>query len=141
MGETAMKKIVYTNNTVDEIISHENNMLALYLEKIKKYRPLFEKSGCSLKVGLMWRHFSQDVVMLQRGSFQNGYQCYVYCIVQKDGNEDRIDSIDGEADFYPLSTAWIISSIFRKFFKLNVELYANTDDADADLKDFLSQLK
>lgn len=33
-----------------------------------------------------------------------------------------------------------VSSIFGKFFKLNVELYANTDDADADLNDFLSQL-
>ena len=48
--------------------------------------------------------------------------------------------IAGEADYYPLSTAWMVSSIFGKFFKLNVELYANTDDADADLNDFLSQL-
>ena len=141
MGEATMKKMVYTNKMDDEIIFHENNMLALYLEKIKKYMPLFEESGYSLKVGLMWKYFPRDTVILQRGSFQNGYQCYVYCVVQKDGNEVRIGSIDGEADYYPLSTAWMISSIFRKFFKLNAELYANTDDADADLNDFLSQLK
>ena len=85
-----MKKMVYTNKIDDEIIFHENNMLALYLEKAKKYM--------------------------------------------------RIGSIDGEADYYPLSTAWMVSSIFRKFFKLNAELYVNTDDADADLNDFLSQL-
>ena len=89
----------------------------------------------------MWKYFPRNTVILQRGSFQNGYQCYVYCVVQKDGNEVRIGSIDGEADYYPLSTAWMISSIFRKFFKLNAELYANTDAADADLNDLLSQLQ
>lgn len=30
-----MKKIVYTNKIDDEIIFHENNMLALYLEKLR----------------------------------------------------------------------------------------------------------
>lgn len=136
-----MKKMVYTNKIDDEIIFHENNMLALYLEKIKKYVPLFEKSGYSLKVGLMWKYFPRDTVILQRGNFQNGYQCYVYCVVQKDGKEVHIGSFDAEADYYSLSTAWMISSISRKLFKLNAELYANTDDADADLNDFLSQLK
>jgi len=136
-----MKKMVYTNKIDDEIIFHENNMLALYLEKTKKYMPLFEKSGYSLKVGLMWKYFPRETVILQRGSFQNGYQCYVYCAVQKDGNEVRIDSIDGEADYYPLSITWMISSIFRNFFKLNAKLYSYTDDADADLNKFLSQLK
>lgn len=78
-----MKKMVYTNKIDDEIIFHENNMLALYLEKAKKYMPFFEKSGYSLKVGLMWKYFPRDTIILQRGSFQNGYQCYVYCVVQK----------------------------------------------------------
>ena len=50
-----MKKMVYTNKIDDEIIFHENNMLALYLEKAKKYMPFFEESGYSLKVGLMWK--------------------------------------------------------------------------------------
>ena len=44
-----MKKMVYTNKIDDEIIFHENNMLALYLEKAKKYMPFFEESGYSLK--------------------------------------------------------------------------------------------
>lgn len=101
----------------------------------------YEENGYSVKVGLMWKYFPRDTVILQRGSFQNGYQCYVYCMIQKDGNEVRIDSIDGEADYYPLSTAWMISYIFRKFFKLNVELYSDTDDVDVDLNGFLSQLQ
>lgn len=135
-----MKTMTYTNKIDNEIIAYENNMLALYLKKIKKYMPIFEESGCSLKAGLMWKYFPEDTVMHQRGRFKNGYQCYVYCIVQKDGNEVFINSIDAEADYYPLSTAWMVSSIFRKYLKLNVELYTNTDDADADLKYFLSQL-
>ena len=32
-------------------------MLALYLEKIKEYKPLFEENGVSLKTGLMWSCF------------------------------------------------------------------------------------
>ena len=136
-----MKNKVYTKEIDNQIISHENQMLALYNKKIKKYMPLFEKNGYYLKTGLMWKCFPKDTVILQRGRFHNGYECYVYCVVQKDGNEVRVDAIDGEADYYPLSTAWMVSSIVRKFFKLKVELYANTDDADADLSDFASQLK
>ena len=59
-----MKKMVYTNKIDDEIIFHENNMLALYLEKAKKYMPFFEKSGYSLKVGLMWKYFPRDTIIL-----------------------------------------------------------------------------
>ena len=136
-----MKKMTYTKRIDNLIISHENNMLALYIKKVKRYMPLFEKSGYSLKVGLMWKYFPKETVILQRETFKNGYQCYVYCEVQKDGEEVCVDCVDGEADYYSLSTAWMISSIFRKFFKLDVELYENTDDADVDLNDFLTQLK
>ena len=44
-------------------------MLALYLEKAKKYMPFFEESGYSLKVGLMWKYFPIDTIILQRGEF------------------------------------------------------------------------
>ena len=136
-----MRRMVYTNTINNEIISHENKMLALYLEKIKKYLPFFEKRGYSLKAGLMWKYFSSDAVMFQRESFRNGYECYVYCEVQENGKEVCLGGIDGEADYYPLSAAWMVSSIFRRFFKINVELYSNTDDADTDLNHFLLQLK
>lgn len=135
-----MRKMVYTKEIDNQITSHENHMFAVYLDKIKEYMPFFEENGYSLKADLMWKYFPRNTVILQRGRFQNGYQCYVYCVVQKDGKEVCIGSIDGEADYYPLSAAWMISSIFRKFFKLNVELYANIDDADTDLNDFLTQL-
>ena len=79
--------------------------------------------------------------MSQRGSSQNGYECYVYCDIQKDGKVVCIDSFDGEVDYYLLSTAWMISSIFRHFWKLNVTLCTSMDDIEDDLNDFLLQLK
>ena len=135
-----MEKMIYTNSIDNEIIVHENKMLALCLEKANQYKTLFWERGYSLQLGLMWKHFSKDPITLQRTKFQNGYQCYVYCVVQKDGDDVCISSFDGETDYYILSTAWMISSIFRSIFKLKVELYENTDDVDTDLNDFLSQL-
>ena len=64
-----MKRMRYTDQIDDEIISHENRMLAAYLQKIKKYEPFFAESGCSLQVGLMWQYFPNDTVMYQRVSF------------------------------------------------------------------------
>ena len=52
-----MKKMIYTKELDEQIIFHEDHMLALYLEKIKEYKPLFEENGVSLKTGLMWSCF------------------------------------------------------------------------------------
>ena len=136
-----MKRIVYTNRIDNQIISHENHMLAMYTWQIKKYIPIFEKNGYSLKVGLMWKSLSRNNVTFQRENFQNGYQCYVYCVVQKDNKEVQIPSTDGEADYYSLSTAWMVSSIYREFCWLNLSLCVSMDDVDSDLNGFLSQIK
>ena len=136
-----MRKMVYTNKIDNYIISHENHMLALYKEKIKKYEPLFEEKGYSLKVGFMWDLFPGNSVTFQREKFKDGYQCYVYCVVQNDNNDVHIASVDGEADYYSLSTTWMISSIFRKFCRLSVTLCVSIDDVDTDLMEILSELK
>lgn len=140
MGEATVKRMKYTKKLDDLIISHENQILALYLERIRQYVPLFEKNGFFLKTGLMWKCFPNETVMLQRTVFRSGYQCYVYCTVLKDGNEVQAESTDGEADFYPVSAAWLISSVFKRFFKLNIEIYVDIDEVDASLKKFLVQL-
>ena len=49
-----MKKMIYTKELDEQIIFHEDHMLALYLEKIKEYKPLFEENGVSLKTGLIF---------------------------------------------------------------------------------------
>lgn len=136
-----MKKMLYTKKLDEQIISHEDHMLALYLEKIKGYEPLFEENGVSLKAGLMWSYFPNDNAGFQRTPFRNGYRCYVYCAVLKDGTEVHVDSADGEADYYPLSAQWMISSVFRSFFKLHVTLYEDMEDLETDLNGFLTQLR
>ena len=141
MGGGVMKKVVYSNRIDDQIISHENHMLSVYTQQIKKYMPIFEEIGCSLKVGLMWKSLWGNTTTFQRESFQNGYQCYIYCVVQKDDKDVNIPSTDGEADYYSLSTAWMVSSIYRKFYRLNVSLCVSMDDVTSDLNGFLSQLK
>lgn len=136
-----MKKMVYTKEIDDVIISHEKNVLALYLERLEDYRPLFEEHGYSLKVNLCWLYFPKPAVMLQRGNFKNGYSCYVTCAVQKYGKDVDVPSTDGEVDYYTLSAAWGVSSICRNFFKLTVSLWDDIDDdLDDDLNDFLSRL-
>ena len=136
-----MRTMVYTNKMDNQIISHENHMLVSYIERVKKYAPFFAAKGYSLKVGLMWAVFPRNTVIFKRERFQNGYQCYVYCAVLKDGVDVCIDSSDGEADYYSLSTAWMVSSIFRRFSKLNVTLSKSMDEVDVDLNGFLSHLK
>lgn len=68
------------------------------------------------------------------------YECYIYCEVQKDGKEVHIESNDGEADYYALSASWIISSIERSFFKINVSLCSATDDIENDMKEMFQLL-
>ena len=49
--------------------------------------------------------------------------------------------VDGETDYYSLSTAWMVSSIYREFVRLIVSLCVSMDDVASDLNGFLSQLK
>lgn len=136
-----MNEIVYTNNANRQIVSHEDHMLELYMDAIKEYRSIFESNGYSLKVGLMWESIPKNAVSFQRESFRNGYRGYVFCSVQQDNKDVYVSSMDGEADFYPLSATWMVSCIHRKHCKLIVYLFAETNDAAADLREFLSKLK
>lgn len=48
--------------------------------------------------------------------------------------------MDGEADYYSLSAAWMVSAIEKNFFKTKVSLYSDTDDAENDIKDLFRLL-
>ena len=140
--ETTRMKVKYSNRLNKEICTFEDHMLGIYTEKVQAYARSFEAVGCTLEVGLMWKNFfDADTVAFQRGDFRNGYECYVYCSVQRDGQEVRIPSNDGEVDYYDMSTAWRISSIRRFFFKLELSLYVDTDDIESDLENFLICIK
>lgn len=133
-------KFVYILDKDDEIVRHEKIMLEKYLNIIDSYRVIFEQYNCSLKVGCGWINFLKKEYSAHRLPFKNGYACYIYCEVQKDGKEVHIESKDGEVDYYALSVSWIISSIERRFFKINVSLCSATDDIENDMNELLQLL-
>ena len=107
----------YDKSKAQRIINHEGIMLETYAKIISSYSPLFEQYNCSLEVGLFWIDFPAAKRSNRRLPFHVGYACYVYCEVQRDGKEVHINSIDGEADYYSLSAAWMVSSVDRDFLK------------------------
>lgn len=141
MGETDIIEFVVTEEKCKEIQNFEAEMLEKYIKAIYPYLPLFNGIGYELKVELGWYNSIHRIWSNSRPPLKNGYECYVYCIVEKGGEEVRIKSNDGEVDYYPLVTSWIISSVFRRLHKLKVSYYVNIDDVDTDLNEFLSQLK
>ena len=133
-------KFVYTPDKDDEIVRFETIMLKKYLKILDSYREIFGQHNCSLEVGCRWTNFLKNEYSAHRLPFKNGYECYVYCEVQKNGKEVHIESNDGEVDYYALSASWIISSIERKFFKINVVLSSATDDVESDMNELLKLL-
>ena len=108
-------------------------MLKKYSEILETFRKQLERYDCSLEIGMRWTNFLKNEYSVNRLPFKNGYECYIYCEVQKDGKEVCIKSNDGEVDYYPLSASWIISSITRQFFKIKVSLCLATDDINEDI--------
>ncbi len=130
-------EFVYTPDKDNEIIKHEEVMLEKYSNILDSYRRIFEQYHCSLEVGCRWTNFLKKEYSVHRLPFKNGYECYICCEVQKDGKEVHVESNDGEVDYYALSASWIISSISRWFFHLNVSLCSATDDIESDMNELL----
>ena len=119
----------------------EMEMLNKYTEIIRPYEISFHKMGYELKEELGWVNPRQKIWSSNRIAFINGYKCYVYCLVEKDGEVVRVESNDGEADYYPLIAEWMISSICRKAFKLIATIYTAVDDVEADVAELLFKLE
>ncbi len=138
--EETLMKFVYDVSKEPLIINHEHRMLETYSKIISSYSPLLKQYNCSFKVGLFWIDFSTKKSSDHRLPFHNGYECYVFCEGQRDGKEVRIESNDGEVDYYSLSATWIVSSIERNFLKTKVSLYSDTDDIEEDMKELFQLL-
>lgn len=134
-------ELVVKGEREKEICDFENKMFAEYEQAIAPYALLFDAVGCELKLVLGWCNHIRKTWSANRIPLRNGYECYVYCLVEKGGKEVRIKSCDGEADYYPMETEWMVSSVSRRFHKLKVSLYKDLDDIDADMKNLLSQLR
>ncbi len=119
----------------------EDELLLKYKKSIYPYSSLFENLNCHLRIELGWNNCFKNTGASKRLSMENGYECYVFCIVEKDGKEVQIKSFDGEVDYYPLIASWKISSVSRKFFKLKVTTYEKLNDIDDEMNSMLSKLQ
>ncbi len=133
-------RFAYDKKEAQHIITHEGIMLETYAKVIRSFSSLFEQYYCSLEVSLFWVDFSTKKCSDRRLPFRIGYACYVCCEVQRDGKVVHVKSTDGEADYYSLSAAWMVSSIDRNFFQTRVSLYSDTDEAENDMKELLQLL-
>ena len=123
------------------IIDFETKTFLEYKKVVDSYLPYFLKCGCTLKLEMEWRNPILKTWAPVRLPMKNGYKCYIYCVVQKDGEDVQIKSNDGEADYYSLSMDCMISSIYRRFLELKISLFTGTDDLENALKDFLLQIE
>ena len=135
--EEILMRFIYTPNRTDIIVEHEIMMLKEYSKIISKYSDMFAQYGCSLNVGCVWNNSLKKNISNSRTSFQNGYACYIYCDVLKDGNVLRYNTYDGEADYYEATVSWNISSIERSFFHLTVTLYSEIDGIHDEIMQLL----
>lgn len=135
-----MIEFVVDEKRKKEIYVFESKMFAKYKEAIVPYSLMFREKGCELRLELGWYNPIRKIWSANRIPLQNGYGCYIYCLVEKGGEEVCIKSKYNEVDYYPLETEWMISSVNRRFHKLKISLYEDLDDVDADMKGLLSQL-
>lgn len=136
-----MIELTVNDEKEKKICEFEANMFAKYEDAITSYYPLFRAAGCELRLELGWYNPIRKKWSTNRIPIQNGYECYVYCLIEKDGEAVRKKSSDGEADWYPLETEWMITSVRRRMCKLEISLYEDLDDIDTDLKFLFSQFK
>lgn len=140
LGDTNVIEYNVSREVCNEIQDFETEMLNRYIDIIHPYFTAINKMGYELKVELGWANFLQKTWSSERLPLENGYECYVYCLVKKDGEEVCIKSSDGEADYYPLITSWMVSSVSRKWHRLKVSVYTNVDDVESDIDKFLFAL-
>lgn len=127
-------KFQYNINKDSLIIAYENKMLIKYinyinnLDIINDFYPLCDKYNCSIKIGLSWINEHNKKYSNCRVPFTKGYYCCVYFELQKSGDVLCVKSYNNEADYYPISTSWIITASSNSFYKktkFNIELCSN----------------
>ena len=134
-------KFIYASDKDVLIIKHEERMLKSYEDIIYGYSSKFEMYDCSLKVGIGWTNFLKKEHAASRLPFKNGYECYIYCRVEKDEKPVRYEDKTGEVDYLDLYTSWNISSISRFFFHVEVCLPTDTSDVIEEMDRLLMVTK
>lgn len=120
------------------ICDFEETMYALYEKIAAPYTQTVGQKGCILHTGLAWRNSIRQEYSATRLPPANGYECYFYCSIEKAGNVVRLESTDGEADYYPLELSTMVSMVCRRGFRLQVSLFSGSNDFRAELSDLIS---
>lgn len=139
-GENLIELIVSAEKG-EAIRSFEAQAFSACRDIVNRYIPFFAQYGCTLKLGQEWENSIRKVWSLDRLPFKNGYACKIYCEVQKSEVPLTVKSNDGEADFYYVSSCWVISTIFRRGFRLKVDLIPIASSAAEDLDELLKTVQ
>lgn len=141
----------YIKGKNEKLIEYENKSVMDYYDFIKKYFSMIKVYNCEISIGLFWTNIltgekSESKIPIQnelRLPICNGYTCYVYCSVLRDGKVVEVASDDGETDYYTLSECWQISSIHGILFHgINVDLFdQNLQEVKIDIEHFLECLE
>lgn len=124
-----------------EVYFFEEEMLQKYKMAIDPYSSFFKARGFNLKVELSWQNTFRNEWSSTPMPLRNGYECSVFCLVEKDGELVNIKSDDGEVDYYPMWESWMISSVRRSFSKLKVSLYKEMDDIHSTMSTYMIQVE
>ena len=91
-------KFKYMPDKEKIIIEHENKMLAEYQKIFNTYATAFSEHGCTIKSGCGWSNLLKRNYSEERLPFRNGYACYIYCDIQRNGKSILYEDKEGEAD-------------------------------------------
>lgn len=118
-------KFQYNVSKKSLIKNYENQMLKKYieyinyLETINDFHQFCDKYNCSIKIGLSWINQNTQKYSDYRIPITKDYSCCVYFELQKSNSTLCVKSYDGEADYYPISASWIITSTTTSIIKKN----------------------
>lgn len=138
-----MIKFKFPSQIGKVICEHEAEMLKIYQKIINGYVPVISKYNCTIKIGFSWENRLRNVYSFERLPFKVGYECKIFCEIQKDGHLVRVDYSDGKGDrlvnaesnegdvgYDLLFAVWSITRIDFWFFNKEKGVIINNDIDD-----------
>ncbi len=95
-----------------ELIEHENRSLAYAKDLIGQKSHGLQQLGLDIHAFLMWEHFAEEDIYLERIGFCIGYVCTLVVKIYKQGEDPTDIDLKNIGLFYPLS--YITSTFFLK---------------------------
>ena len=125
----------------EKIYAFEAQALSDCFDIINSYLPLFEQHGYTLKIGQEWGNFIKKTWSTERLPIINGYECKIYCEVQKDGDPVVINANNEYSSTNRLASIWTVSAVSRKWFKLAVDLVPIKNFVAEDIEELLASVR